>query len=82
MPLEIRPCCENCGRDLEPASTDVFICSFECTYCAKCTSSFDGVCPNCGGELVRRPVRPARLLLKYPASTVRIVRPAAASSQA
>ena len=31
------------------------------------------MCPNCGGELVRRPVRPAKWLLKYPASTERFL---------
>ena len=34
-----------------------------------------GRCPNCTGELVRRPVRPAEKLLKHPASTVRKVKP-------
>ncbi|WP_312119033.1 DUF1272 domain-containing protein, partial [Pantoea vagans] len=28
---------------------------------------FAHVCPNCGGELVRRPVRPVEKLQKYPA---------------
>ncbi|WP_210498088.1 DUF1272 domain-containing protein, partial [Pantoea ananatis] len=28
-----------------------------------------GRCPNCGGELVRRPVRPAAKLLTHPAKT-------------
>ena len=31
-----------------------------------------GVCPNCGGELVRRPVRPAAKLKNTPPSTVRV----------
>ncbi|MEC0000303.1 DUF1272 domain-containing protein, partial [Bacillus cereus] len=26
-----------------------------CTYCAPCTEERHNVCPNCGGELVRRP---------------------------
>jgi len=33
----------------------------------------DGRCPNCGGELVRWPVRPPATLAKYPASTERVV---------
>jgi Protein of unknown function (DUF1272) len=37
-----------------------------------------GVCPNCGGELVRRPIRPARLLAADPPSTRRVVRPGCA----
>jgi len=32
-------------------------------------------CPNCGGDLVARPRRPASLLAKYPASTERIHKP-------
>jgi hypothetical protein len=73
--LEIRPCCECCARDLPPASLDARICSFECTFCAPCAADvFGGECPNCGGERVRRPVRPAARLLTAPASTVRIVK--------
>jgi len=34
-----------------------FICSYECTFCEKCTDSMHNTCPNCGGELVRRPKR-------------------------
>jgi hypothetical protein len=34
----------------------------------------EGVCPNCGGELVRRPIRPMAKLEKYPASTRRVVK--------
>jgi uncharacterized protein len=35
-----------------------------------------GRCPNCGGELVRRPIRPAGKLAQYPASTERVYKPA------
>ena len=73
--LELRPCCECCGRDLPPDSGAARICSFECTFCRDCA---EGVlahrCPNCGGELLRRPVRPAAMLAKHPASSVRVVR--------
>lgn len=54
MALEMKPTCEKCGRTLEPKS-EAYICTFECTFCATCTSAQEGVCPNCGGELVRRP---------------------------
>jgi hypothetical protein len=75
MALELRPNCECCDRDLPPAATDAFICTFECTFCADCASAkLQFVCPNCGGELVRRPVRPAAKLVKNPASTVRVLR--------
>jgi hypothetical protein len=33
-----------------------------------------GRCPNCGGELLRRPIRPAEKLARSPASTVRKVK--------
>jgi hypothetical protein len=32
------------------------------------------VCPNCGGELVRRPVRPQGKLARNPASTERVLK--------
>jgi uncharacterized protein len=74
--LEMRPTCECCDQGLPPDSIDAMICSFECTFCSTCAGQrFHGVCPNCGGEFTRRPVRPARLLGKYPASTKRIHNP-------
>ena len=74
--LELRPCCEHCGRDLPPASTEARICSFECTFCAACQESVLGnVCPNCGGGLYPRPVRPKAMLERRPASTERVVKP-------
>jgi hypothetical protein len=53
------------------------ICSFECTFCAACAAGRlpGGRCPNCGGELVRRPVRPAAKLVNNPASTERVLKP-------
>jgi hypothetical protein len=73
--LELRPNCECCNKDLPPASLEARICSYECTYCAQCADTvLKGVCPNCGGGLVPRPVRPTRLL-KHPASTVRVLKP-------
>ncbi|WP_336755358.1 DUF1272 domain-containing protein [Pantoea sp. USHLN298] len=68
--LELRPNCERCDTDLPPASTEARICSFECTFCAACAEqSLNHLCPNCGGELVRRPIRPAEKLVKFPAKT-------------
>ena len=73
--LELRPNCECCDRDLPP-DAEAMICSFECTFCRSCA---EGVlarrCPNCGGELVRRPIRPAAKLAKFPAATTRKVKP-------
>lgn len=73
--LELRPNCECCDRDLPPESPDALICTFECTFCADCVETvLGGTCPNCGGDFVRRPVRPAALLVKYPASTRRVLK--------
>ena len=72
--LEIRPNCECCDRDLAADSTDAFICTFECTWCRDCAEQvLHRTCPNCGGELVRRPVRPAAELAAHPPSPVRVV---------
>jgi hypothetical protein len=73
--LELRPNCECCTKDLPPEGADAMICSFECTFCRDCAEkALGGRCPNCGGELVARPIRPADKLEKYPASTVRVVK--------
>lgn len=74
--LQLRPNCECCDRDLPPDSQEARICTFECTFCADCVEQRLGNrCPNCGGELVRRPIRPADKLEKFPPSTERIVKP-------
>jgi hypothetical protein len=74
--LQLRPNCECCNRDLPPAAVDARICSFECTFCADCADTrLQGICPNCGGDLVRRPIRPASKLLNNPASTERVFNP-------
>jgi hypothetical protein len=73
--LDLRPNCECCDRDLPPDSLEARICTYECTFCADCVETrLKGACPNCGGELVRRPVRPAKMLLKHPASTERVLK--------
>ena len=69
--LEMRPDCEKCGTDLAANDHGAFICSFECTFCAACTEAMDDRCPNCGGELVDRPVRTGTNLQRHPASTAR-----------
>lgn len=75
--LQLRPNCECCNVDLPPDSTSALICTFECTFCSDCAESrLRGTCPNCGGELVRRPRRPVDKLAKYPASTERVFKPA------
>jgi len=75
--LELRPGCECCNRNLPPDSADARICSFECTFCVDCARRLRGLCPNCHGELVHRPIRAPDFLARYPASTVRVYRPEA-----
>ena len=61
--LELRPNCECCDRDLPPDSPEAMICTFECTFCRACVAvNLGGVCPNCGGGFVARPIRPGALL--------------------
>jgi hypothetical protein len=74
--LELRPGCECCDVDLPAESKSAYICTFECTFCASCAElKLHFQCPNCGGELVRRPTRPAAKLARYPASTQRVFKP-------
>ena len=75
--LALRPNCECCDKDLPPETTDALICSFECTFCQDCAARRlpGGRCPNCGGELVRRPVRPVDRLARFPASATRVKKP-------
>src|SRR6056297_961784 len=79
--LELRPNCELCDKDLPPQSTEARICSYECTYCAKCVEEvLHNVCPTCGGGFVPRPIRPQGQyreglmlgLANQPASTTRV----------
>jgi uncharacterized protein len=58
MALEMRTRCERCDTPLERAGA-ARICSYECTFCPTCADAMEGVCPNCGGELVARPRRTA-----------------------
>lgn len=75
--LQLRPNCECCNVDLPPESTEARICSFECTFCVSCAGGvLSGKCPNCGGELVARPRRPATVLATYPPSTQRVFKAA------
>ena len=74
--LELRPNCECCDKDLPPDSAKARICTFECTFCAECaTDTLKGICPNCGGNLVARPIRPPKMLAKYPASAKSVTKP-------
>jgi uncharacterized protein len=77
--LQLRPNCEYCDKDLPAASTEARICSYECTFCARCVETvLFNVCPNCGGGFAPRPIRPRTehrpgvWLGKAPASTLRV----------
>jgi hypothetical protein len=75
--LLLKPGCECCDVDLPADAENAMICSFECTFCRSCAEAvLKGRCPNCGGELVRRPIRPAAKLAKFPASRERVFKPA------
>jgi hypothetical protein len=73
--LILKPNCECCDVDLQADNLDARTCSFECTFCKNCAETrFQNTCPNCGGELLRRPIRPAAMLVKFPASTERFTK--------
>ncbi|MEU8894947.1 DUF1272 domain-containing protein [Nocardia sp. NPDC048505] len=59
MALEMRALCERCETGVA-ADGVAWICSYECTFCDECTAAMARACPNCGGELVRRPRRVAK----------------------
>jgi len=54
MALAMKERCEKCDDQLTDTG-EAYICTFECTYCTDCAAKLQNVCPNCGGELVRRP---------------------------
>jgi two-component system, LytTR family, sensor kinase len=65
MFLEMKTSCEKCRGALQ-ANAQAYICSFECTYCPECALNLHSVCPHCGGELVRRPLRNATSVAAEP----------------
>ena len=74
--LLLKPGCECCDKDLPPEAEDAMICTFECTVCRRCVAEkLRGVCPNCGGNFVPRPIRPATLLERFPPSAERVYKP-------
>ncbi len=74
--LELRPNCENCNKALPFDADDAMICTFECTFCSGCVEGvLQKVCPNCGGDFTKRPIRPKALLEKYPVSQKEVYKP-------
>jgi hypothetical protein len=76
--MEFRSECGRCHRGLSDPDPAYF-CAHECTYCATCVRELAFVCPNCSGELVRRPRKysPPAVPSKSPstASTPATIRP-------
>lgn len=52
MSLQMKVKCEKCDNNVYD---EAYICVHECTFCYECTSKMAHICPNCSGELVRRP---------------------------
>lgn len=80
--LELRPSCEHCDKKLPANCSDARICSYECTFCLACADGIlAGVCPNCGGGFVPRPIRPQKewkqglSTVKQPPSDTRVYKP-------
>lgn len=56
MALDYKTTCEKCNTQLNMQS-EACICSYECTFCETCSEEMNFICPNCNGELVKRPKR-------------------------
>lgn len=56
MALQMKATCEKCEIPLA-LDHEAYICSYECTFCQSCMQDMAATCPNCGGELLRRPRR-------------------------
>ena len=54
--LEMKNECLECHCELFNSS-EVQICSYECTYCVTCATDRNLICKNCGGDLQKRPKR-------------------------
>jgi len=54
--LKMKSKCEKCSAALALTGS-AYICSFECTFCEGCSDSMQHSCPNCEGELLKRPTR-------------------------
>ncbi len=54
--LKMKKHCEKCNA--ATGEQDIaYICSYECTFCETCSTAMSAICPNCSGELLRRPRR-------------------------
>lgn len=48
--------CDGCDQHISWVDT-AFVCDHECTWCPECAEGYAMVCPNCSGELRKRPRR-------------------------
>jgi len=76
--MELRPECGRCHASLSEDGP-AYLCAKECTFCPTCYRQLKYTCPNCSGELVRRPrPGPVRSSMRRPvppsASPVRVRR--------
>jgi uncharacterized protein len=61
--LKMKQNCESCDKLLHSESDEAVICSYECTFCDKCAVEvLENKCPNCGGNLEKRPKRIEKIL--------------------
>jgi hypothetical protein len=68
---------------MPPDAADAMICSFECTFCRDCVETrLGGGVPNCGGNLVPRPIRPAGKMANNPPLARRVFNPDRAKKSA
>jgi ribosomal protein S18 acetylase RimI-like enzyme len=73
--MEFRRECGRCARSLTE-DAPAYLCANECTFCATCYRKLAYVCPNCSGELVRRPRpnrRPASGGAAVPATDTKVI---------
>ena len=70
--LELRPNCECCNRDLPPRKLRRAHLQLRVHLLRDCVAEkLGGICPNCGGGFVVRPIRPAAKLANNPPSSRR-----------
>ena len=59
--MELKIKCEKCESPLK--TNDVaYLCSYECTYCKKCTIELKNKCQNCQGKLEDRRIKVNQLI--------------------
>lgn len=69
--LHLKETCELCAKILTKDSLEAFICSYECTFCATCANErLKRVCPNCDGDLQKRPSRKKNVFISSDQNTL------------